>query len=192
MALNIRYEGYKVWNMYISPLYDFDNHEFIKNMNEKVAELKEWVDKNEGSDNFDDDFLEKQCELGEWIGEQDFDDSCEPSHIKPEGKIFVNDEELVMDVGETQYFYYEGEERRYEPKEDWYISREYETELALEYESEDEDFDKSKLKWNKDGEGGLEYEGDEDFEDVSGGESNGDEDRIWKITIKGFEYEGEW
>ena len=50
----------------------------------------------------------------------------------------MNDEELVMDVGETQYFYYEGEERRYEPKEDWSISREYETELTWEYESEDE------------------------------------------------------
>ena len=59
MALNIRYEGYKVWNMYISPLYDFDNHEFIKNMNEKVAELKEWVDKNSDSDNFDNADLEK-------------------------------------------------------------------------------------------------------------------------------------
>ena len=64
MPVNIRYEGEKVWNLYISPLYDFDNDEFIKNMNEKVAELKDWVDKNEGSDNFDDDFFEKQCELG--------------------------------------------------------------------------------------------------------------------------------
>tara|TARA_Y100001978_G_C23413255_1_gene300149 strand:- start:411 stop:569 length:159 start_codon:yes stop_codon:yes gene_type:complete len=52
-------------------------------MNEKVAELKEWVDKNEDSDNFDDDFLEKQCELGEWIGEQDFEMNCEWSCYSP-------------------------------------------------------------------------------------------------------------
>ncbi len=194
MPVNITYEGYKVWNMYISPENNFYAEEFVKNMNEKIAELKEWVDKNSDSDNFNDDFFEKRLELGEWIGGEDFDDNCEPSHIKPEGKIFVNDEELVMDKEEKQEFYYEGEEERYEPKDDWYIKREYETELALEYESEENDFDKSKLKWSKDGEGGLDYENEDDecFEDVSGGESNGDEDRIWKIKIKGIDYFGNW
>ena len=89
--------------------------------------------------------------------------------------------------------FYEEEEQKIDLNEDWFIYSSYETELALEYESEG-DFDKSKLKWNKDGEGGLEYENEDciDFEDVSGGESNGDEESIWKITVKGFDYEGEW
>ena len=195
MPVNITYEGYKVWNMYISPENNFYAEEFVKNMNEKIAELKEWVDKNSDSDNFNDDFFEKRLELGEWIGGEDFDDNCEPSHIQPEGKIFVNDEELVMDEEEKKEFYYEGAEENYEPKEDWYIKREYSTQLTLEYENEDDDdFDKSKLKWVKDFEGGLEYENenDDDFEDVSGGESNGDEDRIWKIKIQGIDYFGNW
>ena len=55
-------------------------------------------------------------------------------------------------------------------------------------------FDKSKLKWSKDGEGGLDYENEDDecFEDVSGGESNGDETRIWKIKVQGIDYFGHW
>ena len=193
MPVNIRYEGSSVWNGYISPDYDFENEEFVGNMNEKVAELKEWADKNSDSENFNDEFFEKRLELGEWISEQDLEIECDFSHHETEGEIIVNDEELEMDDEEIKEFYYKGAEESYEPKEDWYISREYSTELALEFESED-DFDKSKLKWNKDGEGGLDYENEDDecFEDVSGGESNGDEDRIWKITIKGFEYEGEW
>ena len=193
MSLNIRYEGSSVWNGYISPDNDFENEEFVENMNEKVAELKEWVDKNSDSENFNDEFFEKRLELGEWISEEDFDEDCEPSHIKPEGTIFVNDEELVMDKEEIQEFYYKGAEESYEPKEDWYISREYSTQLTLEFESED-DFDKSKLKWNKDGEGGLDYENEDDecFEDVSGGESNGDETRIWKIKVQGIDYFGHW
>ena len=59
MALNIRYEGEKVWNMYISPENNFYAEEFVKNMNEKIAELKEWADKNLDSDNFNDEFFEK-------------------------------------------------------------------------------------------------------------------------------------
>ena len=106
MPVNITYEGYKVWNMYISPENNFYAEEFVKNMNEKIAELKEWVDKNSDSDNFNDDFFEKRLELGEWIGSEDFDENCEPSHIQPEGKIFVNDEELVMDEEEKKEFYY--------------------------------------------------------------------------------------
>mgnify|MGYP001182673055 CR=1 FL=1 len=145
MTLNIRYEGSSVWNGYISPDNDFENEEFVKNMNEKIAELKEWVDKNSDSDNFNDEFFEKRLELGEWISEQDIEMECDFSHNEPEGKIFVNDEELEMDEKEIKEFYYKGEEERYEPKEDWYISREYGTESTLEFESED-DFDKSKLK----------------------------------------------
>ena len=114
-------------------------------MNEKIAELKEWVDKNSDSDNFNDEFFEKRLELGEWISEQYIEMECDFSHNEPEEKIFVNDEELEMDEKEIKEFYYKGEEERYEPKEDWYISREYGTELTLEFESED-DFDKSKLK----------------------------------------------
>ena len=34
MPLNIRYEGYKVWNMYISPENNFYAEEFVKNMND--------------------------------------------------------------------------------------------------------------------------------------------------------------
>lgn len=57
--LNIRYEGYSINQMYIAPSDEEVDAEFVKNMNEKVAELKEWVDKNSDSDNFDDDFLKK-------------------------------------------------------------------------------------------------------------------------------------
>ena len=193
MSVNIRYEGSSVWNGYISPDNDFENEEFVENMNEKVAELKEWVDKNSDSENFNDEFFEKRLELGEWISEQDIEMECDFSHHETEGEIIVNDEELEMDDEEIKEFYYKGAEESYEPKEDWYISREYSTELTLEFESED-DFDKSKLKWNKDGEGGLDYENEDDecFEDVSGGESNGDEDRIWKVKIKGIDYFGNW
>ena len=35
-------------------------------------------------------------------------------------------------------------------------------------------------------------ENDECFEDVSGGESNGDETRIWKIKVQGVDYFGNW
>ena len=58
----------------------------------------------------------------------------------------------------------------------------------MEYESDDEEFDKSKLEWDKEDEGGLIY-GDADGEDVGGGDSNGEVDRIFKINVKGIEYE---
>ena len=40
----------------------------------------------------------------------------------------------------------------------------------------------------------LDYENEDDecFEDVSGGESNGDETRIWKIKVQGVDYFGNW
>ena len=196
--------------MYIAPSDEEVDAEFVKNMNEKIAELKEWVDKNSDSDNFDDEFFEKRLELGEWIGEKnssaeiDFGDDF--IYLQPEGKIFVNDEELKMGKIEKKYFYY-GEEKlkqfqtldavavkdSYE-KQEWYIHCSHARELMLEYESEDEDFDVSKLKWDKE-EGGLifvEEDDEEFFEDISGGESNGDEDRIWKIKIKGIDYFGNW
>ena len=134
-------------------------------------------------------------ELGEWISEQDLEIECDFSHHETEGEIIVNDEELEMDDEEIKEFYYKGAEESYEPKEDWYISREYSTDLRLEYENADEDFDKSKLKWVKDGEGGLEYEDgieDEGFDDFSGGESNGDETRLWKVKVQGIDYFGHW
>ena len=193
MGLNIRYEGTSVWNEYISPENNYGNEEFVKKMNEKIAELKEWADKNvDTNEDFDDELLEKQFELEEMINEEDFEVNCEWSCYSPEGTILVNDEELEMDEEEKKEFY-EEEEQKIDLNEDWFIYRSYETELALEYESEG-NFDKSKLKWVKDGEGGLEYEDgtDEYFEDVSGGESNGDEYRIWKIKVKGIEYMGEW
>ena len=207
--LNIRYEGYSINQMYIAPSDEEVDAEFVKNMNEKVAELKEWVDKNSDSDNFDDDFFEKRLELGEWIGEKnsslEIDFGDEFTYLKPEGELFVNDEEFKMGKVEKKYFYY-GEEKlkrfqtldavavkdSYE-KQEWYIHCSHERDLILEYESDDEELDESKLKWDKE-EGGLIYEdgGEEYFEDNSGGESNGDEDRIWKVKIKGIDYFGNW
>ena len=52
-------------------------------------------------------------------------------------------------------------------------------------------FDKSKLEWDKEDEGGLIY-GDADGVDVGGGDSNGEVDRIFKINVKGIEYEYEF
>ena len=58
----------------------------------KVAELKEWVDKNSNSDNFNDEFFEKRLELGEWIGEEDFEEykKTQNSKLQKQMLLFAN------------------------------------------------------------------------------------------------------
>ncbi len=211
MAVIIRYEGLSIWGGYISPGCSWVNEEFVETMNQKISELKKFAEENSDSDDFDEELLTRQEELEELIDDAELELGGEISHIQPEGKIFVDDEELEMDEEEMMEFYYVrkgnfyGREKRIEryqtffsqkssessDEEDWYISTETSSETIMEYESDDEEFDKSKLEWDKEEEGGLIY-GDADGEDVGGGDSNGEVDRIFKINIKGIEYEYEF
>ena len=204
MGVIIRYEGESIWRDFISPENNFENEEFVKNMNEKISELKKFAEENSDSDDFDEELLTRQEELEEFISDADLFLGGEVSHIQPEGEIFVDDEELEMDEEEMMEFYYGGKEEieRYQTlgsqnpfkffeKEDWFISYEYSASTILEYETDDEEFDKSKLKWDKDDEGGLIY-GDACGDDMGGGDSNGDTDNIFKINVKGIEYQGSW
>tara|TARA_A100001011_G_C14260427_1_gene822136 strand:+ start:251 stop:886 length:636 start_codon:yes stop_codon:yes gene_type:complete len=211
MAVIIRYEGLSIWRGYISPGCSWVNEEFVETMNQKISELKKFAEENSDSDDFDEELLTRQEELEELIDDAELELGGEISHIQPEGKIFVDDEELEMDEEEMMEFYYVrkgnfyGREKRIEryqtffsqkssessDEEDWYISTETSSETIMEYESDDEEFDKSKLEWDKEEEGGLIY-GDADGEDVGGGDSNGEVDRIFKINIKGIEYEYEF